>query len=154
MKYQVSLRNGNKIDDRSNDPCIWQIPAFSTLYRKARTSNDTLHHMKYSFTSPIYTTHLTGCKISFRIFTYGVNLSVEPTSQSAVNSTLATLLSHKHGLLTANWKLLSSTRKTRTINGPSLSFSLPSRTNMKAPTLTTTHSLDYYQKTSLPTQNS
>ena len=74
IKCQASLLGKvNTIDHRSSDPCLWQIAAFSTLYRKARTSpDDPLHHMKYSFTSPIYNTHLTGYKISFRIFPYGV----------------------------------------------------------------------------------
>ena len=30
--------------------------------------------MKYGFTSPIYNTHLSGYKMSFRIFPYGVNI--------------------------------------------------------------------------------
>ena len=65
----------NIIDGRNNEPFLWQIPTFSILYGKAKTSpNDPLSNLKCSFTSPIYTTHLTGCKISFRIFPYGINL--------------------------------------------------------------------------------
>ena len=76
IKYQSSLlRKVYIIDGRSYEPLFWQIPAFSTLYRKARTSpNDLLNNTNCSFTSPIYNTHLTGCKISFRLFPYGINL--------------------------------------------------------------------------------
>ena len=76
IKYQSSLlRKTNIIDWRNNEPSLWQIPAFSTLYRKAKTyPNEPLSNFKCSFTSPIYTTHLTACKISFRLFPYGINL--------------------------------------------------------------------------------
>ena len=76
IKYQCSfLRKTNIIDGRNNEPFLRQIPAFLTLYRKAKTSpNNPLSNFKCSFTSPIYTTHLAGCKISFRLFPYGINL--------------------------------------------------------------------------------
>ena len=76
IKYQCSLlKKTNIIDGRNNEPFLWQIPAFSTLYRKAKTfPNEPLSNFKCSFTSPIYTTHLTGCKISLRLFPYGINL--------------------------------------------------------------------------------
>ena len=74
--YQGSLLSKENIIDASdNKPFLRQILAFSTFYRKARTSpHDPFHHIKYSFVSRIYTTHSTGCKISFRIFPYGVNI--------------------------------------------------------------------------------
>ena len=76
IKFQGALLNKtNVLDARSGEPILWHIPAFSTLYRKAKTSpNDTLNNIKNSFTSPIYTTHLTGCKISLRLFPYGANI--------------------------------------------------------------------------------
>ena len=76
IKYQCSLlRKTNIIDGRNNEPFLWQIPAFSMLYRKAKTfPNEPLSNFICSFTSPIYTTHLAGCKISLRLFPYGINL--------------------------------------------------------------------------------
>ena len=75
IKYQCSLlRKTNIINGRNNKPLLWQIPTFSTLYRKAKTSNDPLSNFKCSFTSRIYTTHQASSKISFRLFPYGINL--------------------------------------------------------------------------------
>ena len=68
IKHQSSLLS-SQIETNGKDFITWQVSAFSTLYRKARTSpDDPFHNIKNSFASPIYPTYLSGCKISFRIF--------------------------------------------------------------------------------------
>ena len=76
IKHQSSLLSrASQIEANGKDFITWQVSAFSTLYRKARTSpDDPFHNIKNSFASPIYPTYLSGCKISFRIFPYGINI--------------------------------------------------------------------------------
>ena len=154
IRYQGSLLSKENIIDASdNKPFLRQILAFSTFYRKARTSHDPFHHIKYSFVSRIYTTHLTGCRISFRMFPYGVNIFRGTHTSIRCELHFSDFTLPRTWPLTEKSMLQFSTRKTRTKNGPFHSHS-STRTNTKTTTQATTHSLVLYEKTSSHTRNS